>query len=83
MGAQARQWKLGVKRATVREKYKGTQAFLDRLKRITEDVSIKHFTFLHFTQQYTVHSFDIGVITKCFGKPEFPACVEEKELFFK
>jgi hypothetical protein len=40
MGAQARQWKLGVKRATVREKYKGTQAFLDRLKRITEDVSM-------------------------------------------
>ena len=39
MGGQARQWKVGVKRATLRETYKGAQACLDRLKRITEEVS--------------------------------------------
>ncbi|XP_023341787.1 otoferlin, partial [Eurytemora carolleeae] len=37
IGGQARQWKLGVKKGTIKEKYKGALGFLDRLKKLVED----------------------------------------------
>ena len=45
IGAQARQWKNGVKKGTIKEKYKGTHQFLDRIRKITEDVSIDHLQY--------------------------------------
>ena len=41
IGAQAKQWKSLTNRATVKEKYKGAQGFLERIKSLVEDVS-KH-----------------------------------------
>ena len=37
IGGQARAWRSGITRATVREKYRGAQGFLDRLRRLGED----------------------------------------------
>ena len=37
IGGQARAWRTGITRATVREKYRGGQGFLDRLRRLSED----------------------------------------------
>lgn len=39
VGSQARQWRGAVSKATVREKYRGSLALLDRIRNITEDVS--------------------------------------------
>ena len=39
IGAQAKQWKVLTNRATVKEKYKGAQGFLERMRSLVEDVS--------------------------------------------
>ena len=39
IGVQAKQWKGLTNRATLKEKYKGAQGFLDRIKSLIEDVS--------------------------------------------
>ena len=38
IGAQAKQWKAVTNRASVKEKYKGAQGFLDRMRSLVEDV---------------------------------------------
>ena len=40
IGVQAKQWKGVTNRATLKEKYKGAQGFLDRIKSLVEDVSL-------------------------------------------
>ena len=40
IGVQAKQWKNLTNRATLKEKYKGAQGFLDRIRSLVEDVSV-------------------------------------------
>ena len=44
IGVQAKQWKNLTNRATLKEKYKGAQGFLDRIRSLIEDVSVRPLT---------------------------------------
>ena len=48
IGVQAKQWKGVTNRATLKEKYKGAQGFLDRIKSLVEDVSLTTLNYYDY-----------------------------------
>ena len=55
IGVQAKQWKSVTNRATLKEKYKGAQGFLDRIRSLVEDVSYQyHYQYINIMSISTI-----------------------------